>query len=81
MKSATAMFRIRNFGNDTDCFDLADLIEKIAAYKDKSVTIDDLREGGRHYHVDVLPSGLVYESYGSRCRFDIDLRLDRPGGN
>lgn len=76
-----AMFRIRNFGNDTECESIDALVSSIDQYRGKSVTIDDLRQGGRDYFVDVLPDGGVYESYGSRTRFDIECRLNQPGGN
>lgn len=74
-------FKIRNFGTDTECLDLPSLQSAIKGYAGKSVSIQDMRPQGRIYFVDVLPSGEVYESYGSRARFDIELRLDKAGGN
>lgn len=67
----SAMFRIRNFGNDRFCRDLPALIEAIQCYRGKSVSVVDLRPCGQILYVDVSDTGELRESYGARARIDL----------
>lgn len=65
------MIRIRNFGNDKHCKDVAEVLAEIQAYKGKSVTVQDTRKGGKSLFVDVLESGEIRNSYGANELIDL----------
>ncbi len=72
---AEPRFRIRNFGNCTECADFAALEVAIQRYRGKSVSIIDNRRGGAVLYVDVSASGDLSESYGQRLTIDLPARL------
>lgn len=73
------LFRIRNFGNDLDYADIGALKLALRAYVGKSVTVEDLRAGGKIHHFDINEWG-INESYGSRLVVnDLALLLEVPG--
>lgn len=69
--ASSPAYRIRNFGNDVECADLASLEAAIQRYRGKSVSVIDLRSGGGMVFVDVSASGEVTESYGSQRKVDL----------
>lgn len=73
------MFLIRNFGADTDCHDVGEVIKNIQKYQGISVAIQDKRPNGRLFFVDVGQDGVVTESYGKKRVVDLELMLKVPG--
>jgi hypothetical protein len=72
------MFRIRDFGNNQDCADLAALKLALAGLAGRSIVVEDHRPGGKRHYLDLNAWG-INESYGSRRVVDLDLLLEAPG--
>jgi hypothetical protein len=72
------MFRIRNFGNDMECADIAELQRHITRYAGFSISVVDKRPGGRIHFFDVSVSGVISESYGSDRTVELGELLGRP---
>lgn len=72
------MFQIRNFGNDMECADIAELQRHIARYADRSISVVDKRPGGSIHFLDVSASGAVSESYGNGQPVDLCELLGKP---
>lgn len=75
------MFQIRNFGNDVECADIAELERQVSHYADRSISVVDKRPGGSIHFLDVSASGVVTESYGKGQPVDLSDLLSKPERN
>lgn len=72
------MFQIRNFGDNVDCADIAELQRQVVHYADRSVSVVNKRPGDSIHFLDVSASGVVTESYGKGQPVDLGDLLGKP---